>query len=612
MWNQRNFQLENLFLQHPCFPLYVALVILLVVFFGLSLGFKLKEGIVTFLGIVLMALPIGYFFVMLLSHAINVPNSDDYGLFESVYKLRHASSIPAFVSALFEQVNQHRFGFEHLVMLLIFTFTGTINIPTLLLIGNLFMLGTAYLIYLVFQKEKLCWYFFIPIPYIIFNFTYAENALWGIAAIQNTPLIFFAFLTIYALSHESRTSFFLALLGAIVTTFISGSGMLTWVIGVLFLVFKQKWSRLIFWILVAAGVFLFYFLYDYTFIKSESESVFRHPIFNTLLLWGFWGNALYLNIPHPLVPKFYPDMVWCAVLGALFTVIMLFWMVRYLLIPKITWSYWFLLGAAMFMMGTGVMFVMSRPSNNFFMYGGQILSLRYMIFGVVLLAIMYVYVLVMLKNQRIFNFIVGGLVLIGGVLLNFSSYYLGITYAHQLHDELALDGYYWKNHKTFLTQGDNFGDIPFWNHPTRMKELVDKIEGDHIISLEVPAEISSFLKGDYQAQRFNGVFQVNHSQRIGPNNLEESYVDFNISAIEPTSMRYIILKSNARTLVLPALPQRNSIHKMLSTHQYYSSDFGYGCFRTKLPKEKTAYETWLVSVEDGEFQYQLVNQKATL
>lgn len=603
--------LENVLLQKPFFVPYIAIVIVLSVFFLVSYGFQLKSIYTKILGLLLLVLPVIYFYTLQIAYTINVPNSDDYILFETIYKMRNATSFSGFTSALFEQVNQHRFLFERLIMFTIYIITGTINVPLLITIGNLFILGTAFLFHRVFVKEKLSWYFFIPVVYFLFSFAYAENALWGIAAIQNTPLIFFALLTIYFISQEGEKSWRFALFFALITTFISGSGMLTWIIGALFLGVKGHYKRLVIWIVVAIVTFAFYFLYDYTIIHSENESVLKHPIFNLLLFFGFSGNALFFNIPHPLVPKFYPDLVWCTVLGAAFMPILFFWLIRYFLLTKVNWVFWFLLGGMMFMMGTAAMFVLSRTSTYFFMYGGEMLSLRYIIFGVALLVVMYIATLVMLANYRRLIAVWVGIMLIASILYNFNSYYLNISYARKLHDELALDGYYWKHHQTFLTQGDLFGDIPFWNHPTRMKELVDRVEKAGIVHLTVPEEVSQFLDNkSISYQKFKGNFQVVESDRIGNNNLLKKYIEFKISG--EVEAKYIVLKSSNRTLVLPALPVRNTVYDMLVERQYYSPNYAYGSYREKLPKDAAEYETWLIVKSNGGYKYQFIDKKTLL
>lgn len=142
------------------------------------------------MGIGLVAVPVVYFFILLDAHLVNIPYTDDFNLLETVQKLRNSGSFVEMLKALFEQVNQHRFGFERIVMLIMFVLTGTVNIKTQIIIGDLFMLGIGYLLFLSLKRAQVSWYWFIPVPYMLFNLVYFENAYWGIAALQNTPLIF--------------------------------------------------------------------------------------------------------------------------------------------------------------------------------------------------------------------------------------------------------------------------------------------------------------------------------------------------------------------------------------------------------------------------------------
>ncbi|WP_109672814.1 hypothetical protein [Dyadobacter jejuensis] len=593
--------IPDIFMNNPYFPQYVELVILLVGMFGLSFVVPSLRSLRTAAGVSLIFLPIVYFFALLVTYVSPVPFTDDYNLFETISKLHRAQDLASFCSALFEQVNQHRFAFERLVMLAMYYSTGTVSVPVLVFIGNLFMLGVLLLIYLIFKSERIHWHYFIPVPYMLFNLVYSENAYWGIAAIQNTPLIFMAFLSVYGLSRSGRGGWFLGFFAALVTTFISGSGLLTWIIGALFLAFKRKYKRLVVWVMLTIAVVIFYFTYDYTIIQSDNESVLRHPFYNLLLLWGFWGNALYLNVPHPLVNYFHADMVWCAVLGFVFTIILLFWLLRIVTMPKLTWTFWFLLGAAMFIMGTGAMFVISRPSGGFFMYGGAIFSRRYMIFGVVLLALMYTCVLVMLKKSPRGLLVSGVLSFLGVISLHFCSYYLTLVDLRQSYESLALDGYYWREYNTFLTQGDKYGDVPFWNHPTRMKQLMEAISEDGISKVNVAPSAENFLnfaKHNTAQRPFLGEFKVRSEVRTDWTNLASDFLTLEASPLGAEQVKYFVLKDSTHTLLLPAVPKPLDWWSMFLQNRYYSDTYQYGLYRMKLPASNRSYAVWLVTNDD--------------
>ena len=578
----------NAFLRNNPFLFeYFGVVLLLLFLFGISFFFKKVSWLRTAAGLGLIVAPIAYFYLILNAHIVNIPYTDDWNLLETVYKFRKEPDFVEAAKILFEQVNQHRFAFERLVMLAMVLLTGTVNIKVLIMLGNLFLLGISYLFFLTCRQERVSWYYFIPVPYILFNLVYYENAFWGIAAIQNTPLIFFAFLSAYGLGHRNTGGLFLGIGAALIATFVSGTGMVTWIIGAIILVFQKRYRHLIPWLGLAVGVILFYFLFDYHFIESSGGKVWEHPIFNGLLLFGFWGNALYLDIPHPLYPAFYPDMVACVFLGLFLGLAFLAWVLRYFISHKLQWSYWFVLGAFLFVLGTGAMFVLSRPMSQFFMYGGNVFSRRYMLFGVVLLATAYLGLTILTRRVRYVHQGVLVLGLLGFIALNFQSYHTSIVQLRKQHDELLLDAYYWKHYSTFLTAGRNYGDIPFWNHPTRMKELVTAVETSGISrfhasdALPTPALIQSLTQS--KVPRYEGTFGAKADIRTGEDNLPAEYITFSIDKPAEAEPTCLVLVSEKYVIPLPALPTPNSWPEFLKERTYYSSRFKYGMFRSKLP-----------------------------
>lgn len=549
------------------------------------------------LGIGLIAFPVIYFFILLDAHLVNIPYTDDFNLLETVQKLRSSGSFLGMLKALFEQVNQHRFGFERIVMLIMFVFTGSVNIKTQIIIGDLFMLGIGYLLYLSLKKERISWYWFIPVPYILFNLVYFENAYWGIAALQNTPLIFFAMLTAYGLAREDEKGFRIAIIAALLTTFTSGSGLLAWIVGMIILAFQKRFKSLLWWVAGSVAVLLFYFFFDYQFVSSPGEKVWNHPVFNAIFVMAFWGNALYLDVRHPLVPVFHHDLVACVILGAGLALVFAVWAVRILLTRKPTWSDWFLLGAMMFIMGTGAMFVISRPINNYVMYGGTVFSRRYMIFGVVLAAVCYVCVIVVLKNFKSWKNLAAVAAMLFFVGLNFVSYFTSIVSIRKLHDELVVDSYFWKNYKTFLSVGDLFTDIPFWNHPTRMRDLIIGLESDGITDFyqfyDMPAQ-EDLIRKTASGEPFAGNFDARFQYRNGESNRQMKYFKFSATPeTEQNETFYIILESARHNIVLPAVPQPNTISDFLQKASYYSNNYQYSLYKPKLPEGK--YRAWIMS-----------------
>ncbi len=587
----------KIFLDNPCLFEYFGLVLVLLLLFLISCFFKELLVLKKWLWLGLVVVPIVYFYIILESHIINIPFTDDYNLLETVHNFRNSNSFLDSVKILFEQVNQHRFAFERIVMLIMVFLTGTVNIKIQILIGNLFMLGILYLLFLALKRERISWYYFIPVPYMLFNLAYFENAYWGIAAIQNTPLIFFSFLSAYGVARQDRKGWYSGLSFALIATFTSGSGLLTWIVGGIILGFQKRFKLLGQWFGIATCVVLFYFLFDYYFIVSDGEKVWEHPVFNTVFILGFWGNALYLDIPHPLVPVFYDDLIWCVILGAGIALVFFVWFLKIWLGKNPTRSYWFLWGALMFSMGTGAMFVVSRPLANYLMYGGNVLSRRYMIFGVVLLATAYVCILLLSKNSKKLKNVVAVLGMTGFLALNFTSYFTSTIHVRKMYEDLRIDGFFWKNYETFLTTGEEFEDVPFWNHPTRMANLIDTIQAAGLSDLyqfnTLPGHQKIIAETGVKDHLFDGAFEMKIEYRNAGDNLPAKYLIFRATKGKKERPRYFVLASEDHNLVLPALPVPYSVTDFLRKKTYYSDDVQYALFRQKLPAGK--YDVWMMS-----------------
>jgi hypothetical protein len=587
----------KLLLDNPHLLEYFGLVIILLIAFCTSYFVKQLVSIRKWSGIGLILTPVVYFYLLLDAHIVNIPFIDDFNLLETIYNFRHAPDFISGVKILFSQVNQHRFAFERTVMLIMVFLTGTVNIKTQILLGNLFLLGISYFLFCAFRQERISWYYFIPVPYIIFNLVYFENAYWGIAALQNTPLIFFAFLTAYGIARSDQKGLYLAIAAAMLTTFTSGSGVLAWIVGAVLLLSQKRFKTLVGWLLVAGLVISFYFLFDYYLIPSNGDKVWKHPLYNLIFVFGFWGNALFLDVRHPLVTSMYPDLILCILLGAAIAVLFISWALRVVVKRKLMWSDWFLWGAMMFILGTGAMFVISRPLGNYLMYGGNVFSRRYMIFGIALLAVGYVCVIIFAKDYPYLKKTFAVLGMAGFIVLNFVSYYMSIVQVRKLHEDLVIDSYFWKNYKTFLTSGDNFGDIPFWNHPTRMRDLINNLEKSRLSNFyqspTIPDQHSLIVKTADQRGVSAGHFDARFHYRNTENNVLSKYYQFRYdhpgAGIKPA---YFVFESPALTFVLPAVPVPNSVPDFLRTRSYYSNSYSYSLFKTKLPVGQ--YKAWMM------------------
>lgn len=547
-------------------------------------------------------LPILFFFYNIIISTDNIPFKDDYVLLDSIYKMKSATSFSAWLQAFLKQVNQHRFAFERTMMWLIYQLFGSENIKAQILIGNLFLLGIFYFFIKVFRDLKLSWLYFIPISLLLFNYSYFENATWGIAAIQNTPIIFFALLSTYLLSLQSHKAFYLAILVAIITMFTSGNGLGIWIVGILFLSLQWRWKHLTIWFFVAFGVVLFYFLYDYEFIPSDRTNLLKHPFLNIWFVLAFWGNVFFANIQHPFKIYRYPDIVLCIVTGIflLLTMVGLGWKLWTSRFQKYNPNAWFLLAGMGFLALTGLMLVTSRPAEIKIYNGGELLSRRYMIFGAVFLCLGYLSCLHYFQNHKKLLKLVILVFVPLSLGLNVYSYYTSIPDVYRQQQELKLDGFYWKNHKMLLTFGEKYEEKMFFNHPTYMSNLVNDLESSGIYTLsenEVLPLVNLIKNGNKNThEKFKGTLDTTMSKSLTIAQESKDRVLFKAKS-EGQHVDYFGLKSARNVFIFPAIPVPNTFKKAFLSQNYYDFYFSYEIWKEKFPADN--YEVWLI--EKGDF-----------
>lgn len=579
----------------------ILLILSLITIFSIN---KISNNIPRYSSYALIGLPIIFFFYIIFSYTDNVPFKDDYSLLESIYNMEYSTSFSEWNKAFFKQVNQHRFGFERSIMWLIYKLLGNENIKAQIIIGNSFLLGILYLLLKIFKNFKLSIIYFTPIPLLIFNLTYFENATWGIAAIQNTPIIFFAFLTVHFLSLSRKNSFYLAILFATITLFTSGNGLAIWVVGILLLGIQNRWKKMGLWIFVMICLYTFYFLYDYSIIPSDKANLLKHPYLNIQYILAFWGNVFYQNIPHPDFGHRYLDIILCILNGLFLTAIMgfLLWKITKNRFRNLSYNTLTLIGGMAFLACTGMMLVLSRPVEIKIIYGGEILSRRYMLFGAVFLCLGYLGFLFLTLNTKLLQKI--GLIcfIIIGFFLNVSSYYTSLSDVYKQNQELKLDGYYWKNHQMLLSFGEKYGEKIGYNHPTYMINLINKLDSSGIYHLS-QSETLPLIKLIRNSSTINSkIFDGKIDTTITFGNTiareKKERISFNgVMYSKKQTLNYLVLKSQKNIFLVPAIPKNNSLKDCILTQSLNNSTFYYETWKAKFPSD--IYEIWVIE-EDGQ------------
>lgn len=347
------------------------------------------------------------------------------------------------------------------------------------------------------------------------------------------------------------------------------------------------------------ALFTFYFIYDYEMISSDRTNLFKHPFLNIQYILAFLGNVFFQNIPHPDNGHRYWDILFCILTGIFLLIIILgiCWSIFNEKIKTVSYNSLMLFGGMAFLACTGLMLVLSRPVEINVLFGGEILSRRYMLFGAVFLCLGYLGFLQLTKKKKTFQNL--GLILFIpiGLFLNLSSYYTSLSDISKQQQELRLDGYYWKNHQMLLSFGEKYGEKMGYNHPTYMINLIKNLDSSGIYILsqkEITPFITLMKNSNANASKlFEGRIDTTLSRgiTIGRESKERILLT-GVKKSKKQDIKYFVLKSHKNIFLIPAVAKTNSVIECISTQSLNSKEFNYETWKAKFPSD--IYEIWLI------------------
>lgn len=213
----------------------------------------------------LLAIPIGIYYLTIYKNAYNFPYEDDFNSALSFITdfIFGGLSLWGKLKLLFSQYNEHRIVFDRLVFLADYWLVGNLNFRHLILIGNLsllficFLFGKVAFRTLPLQHKLL---YLLPVSYSLFSFQYWELSTWSMAVLQNLYVVPFAFFSLYSLTKAGKRYFILACGAAILATYTSGNGLFSFVAGIPVLLVLKSYRKLASWLLVSVLAIGLYFL----------------------------------------------------------------------------------------------------------------------------------------------------------------------------------------------------------------------------------------------------------------------------------------------------------------------------------------------------------------
>jgi hypothetical protein len=140
--------------------------------------------------------------------SVNIPYLDDFdAILRFMNAYAAADDVPDRVSLVFSSHYDHRIAFARIASLAVYYLGGSVNFKALILIGNAALAGIIGVLYAGWapaapKRHTVCW--FLPAAFMLLQPQYHETIFWGMAALQNIPVLFFSCAALYLASFGTR------------------------------------------------------------------------------------------------------------------------------------------------------------------------------------------------------------------------------------------------------------------------------------------------------------------------------------------------------------------------------------------------------------------------
>ena len=275
----------------------------------------------------LILIPFILFFLFFFLYTIDSPISDDYVLLSFMNDYISSNSFLDKIKLFFAQHNEHRIVYDRIWTLLTYKINGEINFKFLSFIGNLSLLGIAYVFYkkmLLIDRNILL---FFPISILIFNLTSWENIIYPMAALSNFTVYLFILLSLYFITldtKESKRNLYFSIVFFVLAIFTQGGGLFLYPISLLILLFKKEYKNIFIYFAIASSFVLIYFYdyHDYGQSKSMVDSVLEYKFLVIQYSCAFIANAF--NYYRIFTSNAEESLVATSMLGAVFLTIFVY------------------------------------------------------------------------------------------------------------------------------------------------------------------------------------------------------------------------------------------------------------------------------------------------
>lgn len=379
-------------------------------------------------------------------YAVDVFFADDFHLFKNIVWIQEASTLSEKWALLFQQHNEHRIVFPRLLAYTNYLVEGRIHWPTLILAGNLLWCGIVWILWRMFKYLSINAWYFLPVPYLLFQPQYYDNLTWSISVLQQSVSVFWYGFLIWLLATK-RPYWALAL--AVVATFTHGNGLFSFVVGILLLMFQQQYKKASLWFAV---LLLTATLYFWDFRNGQNSNIggsLANPLLLISSFWAFWGS---------LIACFSANAWACVGVGGLCFGLIAGWLLRVWKNKQINTPFnSMLLGFSLFVSITAGLVALSRSWAGI----EAIIAPRYQHYSPLVLSISYLILLAWIHSpyrRYVLAFFVAFAFIFNGL-----SYWKYTPELEARRNSLLADAQNWRNHEVFLAYpkslNNNFREV---------------------------------------------------------------------------------------------------------------------------------------------------------
>ena len=273
-----------------------------------------------FYWIFLVVIPLGIYYFEVFSISLNIPIWDEYDLALVWMGDYLGASFQERLTLLLSKSNEHRLVPYRLAVLIDYLIFGEINFRHLIILGNIGLIGLAFVIFKlnpIFKKKPLL---FVPVILLIF-IPQHEIIEWGVVAISIIYLYIFVITSLFFLNKKGNGNFTISIILAIMATFSFGNGMFVFFAGFIVMFLSQRKStihKLIWSIVMIISITLYFSDYIFFTEATSSHGFIIRPVLNLQIFLTYFVGFLSPVLKHSPILFSIVGLVVLVYLGFLF------------------------------------------------------------------------------------------------------------------------------------------------------------------------------------------------------------------------------------------------------------------------------------------------------